>query len=100
MSCWEELKWADRRQCTILIVVFLSLSVFLCWDNVIAAQAWLGLAACLCPADSQNHPQALLMVLGSNRRQNWVSGRAVYAPRTNGNCGVIMRVGGGGGWEI
>lgn len=31
------------------------------------------------------------MVLGSNRRKHWVSGRAVYAPRTNGNCSVIMR---------
>lgn len=48
-SCWEELKWSDRRQCTILIAVFLSLSVFLCWDNVIVVQAWLGLAACLGP---------------------------------------------------
>lgn len=33
------------------------------------------------------------MVLGSNRRQHWVSGRAVYAQRTNGNCSVIMRGG-------
>lgn len=37
------------------------------------------------------------MVLGSNRRQHWVSGRAVYAQRTNGNCSVIMRGGGAGG---
>lgn len=43
-SCWEELKWSDRRQCTILIAVFLSPSVFLCWDNVIAVRARLGLA--------------------------------------------------------
>lgn len=34
------------------------------------------------------------MVLGSNRRKHWVSGRAVYALRTNGNCSVIMRGGG------
>lgn len=47
------------------------------------------------------------MVLGSNRRKHRVSGKAVYAQRTNGNCGVIMRGGGGGGgrgggggWEI
>lgn len=58
VSCWEELKWADRRQCTILIAVFLSLSVFLCWDNVIVVQAWLRLAGRLCPTDSQNHLQA------------------------------------------
>lgn len=42
------------------------------------------------------------MVLGSNRGQHRVSGRAVYAQRTNGNCSVITRVGGGGevgvGW--
>lgn len=37
------------------------------------------------------------MVLGSNRRQRWVSGRAVYARRTNGNCSVITWGGGGGG---
>lgn len=37
------------------------------------------------------------MVLGSNRRKHWVSGRAVYALRTNGNCSVIMRRGGGVG---
>lgn len=58
VSCWEERKWADRRQCTISIAVFLSLSVFLCWDNVIVVQAWLGLAGRLCPTDSQNHLQA------------------------------------------
>lgn len=57
-SCWEELKWADRRQCTILIAVFLPLSVFLCWGNVIVVQPWLGLAGCLGPTDSQNHLQA------------------------------------------
>lgn len=34
------------------------------------------------------------MVLGSNRRKHWVSGRAVYALRTNGKCSVIMRGGG------
>lgn len=36
--------------------VSLSLSVFLCLDNVIAVQAWLGLAGCRGPTDSQNHP--------------------------------------------
>lgn len=35
-----------------------------------------------------------LMVLESNRRQRCVSGRAVYVPWTNGNCGVIMHSGG------
>ena len=57
-SCWEELKWSDRRQCTILIAVFLSLSVFVCWDNVIAVQTRPVLAGCLSPTDSQNHPRA------------------------------------------
>lgn len=38
------------------------------------------------------------MVLGSNRRKHWVSGRAVYALRTNGNSSVIIQ--GGGGWGV
>lgn len=38
-SCREELKWSDRRQCSVLIAVFLSLSVFLRRGNVIAVQA-------------------------------------------------------------
>ena len=92
VSCWEELKWAGRHQRMVLIVVFLSLSVFLCWDNVIVVQAWLGLAGCLSgPSWQSESSLGPLIVQGSNGRKNWVSGRAAHELWTNGNCGEIMQ---------
>lgn len=92
--CREELKWADRRQCAVLIAVFLSLSVFLCWDNVIVVQAWLGQAGCLGPADSRNHPQARWWFWDLIEDGAGFQERAVYAHWTNGNCSVITGRGG------
>lgn len=84
-SCLEELKWSDRRQCTILIAVFLSLSVFLCRCNAIVVQA-----ACLRPPDNQNHPQACWWFWDLIEDRTGFQGRAAYAWRTNGKCSVIL----------
>lgn len=96
VSCWEELKWSDRRQCAVLIAALLSLSVFLCQANVIASQAWARLGWLSGPKLTVRISPCLLIVLGSNKNKHWVSGRAVYALQTNGDCSVIMFGGGGG----
>lgn len=90
VSCWEELKWSDRRQCAVLIAALLSLSVFLCQANVIASQAWARPGWLSGPQLTVRISPCLLIVLGSNKNKHWVSGRAVYALQTNGDCSVIM----------
>lgn len=77
-----------------------SQSVFLCRDNVIAVQAWPGLAGCRGPTDSQNHPQACWWFWDLIEEKHWVSGRAFYVLWTNGNWSVIVRVGPGGGLDV